>query len=659
MKYGATQITDEELAAQMEREKEELERTWAPPRGLLGWFKDTDHKAVAKRFIVTAFVFFVLGGIEAALMRIQLARPDSHFLSPDLYNQVFTVHGTTMMFLFAVPIMTALGIYLVPLMVGSREVAFPRLNLYGYYVYLIGGLLLYTGFLLNTGPDAGWFSYVPLSGPAYSPGKRVDVWAQMISFTEISALVGAVIIIATVFKMRAPGMSLNRLPLFVWAQLVTSFMIIFAMPAVMLASSLLASDRLIDTHFFNPAEGGDAILYQHLFWFFGHPEVYIIFIPGLGFISSIVAAFARNKIFGYTAMVLSLIATGFIGFGLWVHHMFATPIPQMGQSFFTAASMIITIPTGVQIFCWIATLWTGKLNIKTPLLFILGFFAIFILGGLTGVMLASVPLDLQIHDTFFVVAHLHYVLIGGAVFPLFGAFYYWIPKWTGRMLSERAGRWNFALMFTGFNLVFFPMHQLGLSGMPRRVYTYLPESGWGTLNLIASMGAFILAVGVLVFIINFVWAWRAGALAGDNPWAADTLEWSVSSPPPHYNFHNIPVVQGRYALWEMTPDAPVVRGLKTHRRETLVTSVLDAEPELTFDLPGPSIWPLMVALATGVTFIAGIFTPWAFLVGAILTGAALTGWFFSDPNYENIPARDTPKTPQPIGPPVELQPKEV
>ena len=659
MNYAATQINDEELAAQMEREKEELDRTWASPRGLRGWLTDTDHKAIANRFMVTAFVFFVLGGIEAALMRLQLARPDSHILNPDLYNQMFTVHGTTMMFLFAVPMMTALGIYLVPLMVGARDVAFPRLNLYGYFVYLIGGLLLYTGFLLNTGPDAGWFSYVPLAGPAFSPGKRVDVWAQMISFTEISALVGAIVIIGTVFKMRAPGMSLNRLPLFVWAQLITSFMIIFAMPAVMLASSLLASDRLIDTHFFNPAEGGDAILYQHLFWFFGHPEVYIIFIPALGFISSIVAAFARTKIFGYTAMVVSLIATGFIGFGLWVHHMFATPIPQMGQSFFTAASMIITIPTGIQIFCWIATLWHGKLNIKTPLLFVFGFFAIFIIGGLTGVMLASVPLDLQIHDTFFVVAHLHYVLIGGSVFPLFGAFYYWIPKWSGRMLSERLGRWNFALMFIGFNLVFFPMHKLGLNGMPRRVYTYLPESGWGTLNLIASIGALILALGVLVFVINFVWAWRAGAVAGENPWAADTLEWSVSSPPPHYNFHNIPVVQGRYALWESTLDAPVVRGLSTSKRETLVTSVLDADPELRFELPGPSIWPFLVSLATGVSFIAGIFTPWAFLVGAILTGALLACWFFGDPNYENRPARETPEPSKPISPPPELQPKEV
>ena len=653
------EISEEELAAVMAREKDELERTWARPKGWRGWFTDTDHKSIAMRYIVTAFVFFVLGGIEAALMRIQLARPNNNFLTPDQYNQIFTVHGTTMMFLFAVPIMTALGIYLVPLMIGARDVAFPRINVYGYFVYLIGGILLYAGFLLNTGPDAGWFSYVPLSGPAYSPGKRVDIWAQMITFTEISALAGAAIIIGTVFKMRAPGMSLNRIPLFVWAQLVTSFMIVFAMPAVMLASGLLASDRLIDTHFFNPAEGGDAILYQHLFWFFGHPEVYIIFIPGLGFITPIVVAFARRKIFGYVLMVLALISTAFIGFGLWVHHMFATPIPQLGQSFFSAASMMIAIPTGVQIFCWIATLWGAKLNFKTPLLFVLGFFAIFILGGLTGVMLASVPLDLQLHDTFFVVAHLHYVLIGGAVFPLFGAFYYWFPKWTGRMLSEHAGRWNFWLMFIGFNLVFFPMHHLGLIGMPRRVYTYLPESGWGTLNLIASIGAFILAVGVLVFLVNVVWARRAGVVAGDNPWAADSLEWATTSPPPHYNFHNIPVVQGRYPLWEATADAPVIRGLSTTQRETLVTSVMDAQPELRFEIPGPSIWPFLVSLGTAVTFIGGIFTPWAFLVGGILSGAAIVGWFFGAPNYENRTARETGERKQPVSGTPELQPKEI
>ncbi|HKG61576.1 MAG TPA: cytochrome c oxidase subunit I [Pyrinomonadaceae bacterium] len=652
-------VDDRELAEAMRQEREELEKTWARPRGLWGWFTDTDHKAIAKRYIFTAFVFFLLGGIEAALMRIQLAFPENHFLNPDRYNQIFTVHGTTMMFLFAVPIMTAFGIYFVPLMIGARDVAFPRLNVYGYFVYLIGGLLLYAAFFLNTGPDAGWFAYVPLSGPAYSPGKRVDIWAQMITFTEISALVGAVIVIGTAFKMRAPGMSINRIPLFVWAQVVTAFMIIFAMPAVMLASSFLASDRLIDTHFFNPAEGGDAILYQHLFWFFGHPEVYIIFIPALGFISPIIVTFARRKIFGYVPLVLSLISTGFIGFGLWVHHMFATPIPQMGQSFFTAASMMIAIPSGVQIFCWIATLWGSRLDIKTPLLFVLGFFAIFVLGGLTGLMLASVPLDLQIHDTFFVVAHLHYVLIGGSVFPLFGAFYYWFPKWTGRMLSERAGHLNFWLMFVGFNLVFFPMHQLGLNGMPRRVYTYLPETGWGTLNLIASIGAFILAAGVLVFIVNAIWALRAGVVAGDNPWGADSLEWSVASPPPNYNFHNLPVVQGRYPIWEATADAPVLRGLSTKTRETLVTSVMDAQPELRFDIPGPSIWPFMVALATGVTFIAGIFTPWAFLVGAILAGITLTCWFFADPNYENKAARDTGEKSHKVAPRAELQPKEI
>jgi cytochrome c oxidase subunit I+III len=663
MSNGSTQerqISHEELAEVMAREKEELERTWARPKGWRGWFTDTDHKAIAMRYIVTAFVFFVLGGIEAALMRIQLAWPNNHFLNPDQYNQIFTVHGTTMMFLFAVPIVTALGIYLVPLMIGARDVAFPRLNLYGYFVYLIGGIFLYAGFLLNTGPDAGWFAYVPLSGPGYSPGKRVDVWAQMITFTELSALVGAVIIIGTTFKMRAPGMSLNRMPLFVWAQLITAFMIIFAMPAVMLASGLLASDRLIDTQFFNAAEGGDAILYQHLFWFFGHPEVYIIFIPALGFISPIIITFSRRKIFGHLVMVLSLISTAFIGFGLWVHHMFATPIPQMGQSFFSAASMMIAIPSGVQIFCWIATLWGGKLNIKTPLLFVLGFFAIFILGGLTGLMLASVPLDLQLHDTFFVVAHLHYVLIGGSVFPLFGAFYYWFPKWTGRMLSERAGRWNFWLMFAGFNLVFFPMHQLGLNGMPRRVYTYLPETGWGTLNLIASAGAFILATGVLVFIINVVWARRAGVVAGNNPWAADGLEWATTSPPLNYNFHNIPVVQGQYPLWQATDDAPVVRGLSTTKRETLVTSVLDAQPELRFEIPGPSIWPSLVALATAVTFIGGIFTPWALLTGMILAGGAIAGWFFGDPNYENRTARDTgERSETATPPPQDLQPKEV
>jgi cytochrome c oxidase subunit 1 len=658
--HGTAKLVEAELSqSSLERDRKQLEKTWAHARGVLGWFMEVDHKVIGLRYIKTAFVFFLLGGIEAALMRIQLARPENHFVNPDTYNQLFTVHGTTMMFLFAVPMMTAMGIYFVPIMVGTRQVAFPRLNAYGYLVYLIGGLLLYTGFITNTGPDAGWFAYVPLSGPAYAAGKRVDIWAQMITFTEISGLIGAIVVIVTTFKMRAPGMTLSRIPLFVWAQLVTSFMIIFAMPAVMLASGFLASDRLIDTQIFNPAEGGDAILYQHMFWFFGHPEVYIIFIPALGFISPIIVTFARRAIFGYTALVLSLVATGFIGFGLWVHHMFATPLPQLSQSFFTAASMMIAIPSGVQIFCWIATLWGSKLQLRTPLIFVLGFFFIFILGGLTGVMLASVPLDLQIHDTFFVVAHLHYVLIGGSVFPLFGAFYYWFPKWTGRMLSERLGQLNFWLMFVGFNLVFFPMHQLGLQGMPRRVYTYVPQTGWGNLNLVASIGAFILASGVLVFLINVFWARRAGVVAGDNPWGADTLEWSTSSPPPVYVWEYLPTVQGRYALWMQDEKTPVVIGLSTTKREILSTSVVDAIPELRFEVPGASIWPAAVAVATAVAFVIGIFTPWAFAVAGVLAFAALAGWFWSNPDYENVNAHNpTEALMKPTEQPKELQPKE-
>src|ERR1051325_2623870 len=363
-----------------------LEKTWAPAKGLLAWLSETGHKEIGLRYIVTAFCFFIVGGIEAALMRLQLSRPEKHFLNPDQYNQIFTMHGSTMMFLFAVPIMEGFAIYFVPLMVGTRNVAFPRLNAYGYLMYLAGGLFLYAMFFMGAGPDAGWFSYVPLSGPTWDPGKRADTWAQMITFTELSALIVAVEITVTAFKQRAPGMSLNRIPLFVWGMIVVSFMIIFAMPAVMLDSSFLISDRALSTHFFNQPEGGAALFYQHLFWFFGHPEVYIIFIPALGFISSILTAFTGRKIYGYTAIVSTLVITGFLGFSVWVHHMFATGLPQLGQSFFTAASIMITIPTGIQIFCWIATMWSGRISVKTPLLRMLGFFFVLVLGGLTGVM---------------------------------------------------------------------------------------------------------------------------------------------------------------------------------------------------------------------------------------------------------------------------------
>ena len=605
-----------------------LERTWRDPPGVVGWLAAINHKAIGTRFIATAFAFFVAGGLLAAAMRLQLARPDSKLIGPDLYNQIFTMHGTTMMFLFAVPVMQAMSVYLVPLMIGSRSVAFPRMNAYAYWVYLFGGLMLFLAFALNIGPDAGWFSYVPLAGPDYSPGKRVDFWAQMITFTELSGLLEAVILVTTVFKLRAPGMTLNRIPLMVWGMLVTAFMVMFAMPAVMLASTALITDRLVATHFYNPAEGGDAILWQHLFWFFGHPEVYLIFIPGLGFMSSIIPTFARRPIFGYSAMVLSLIATAFLAFGLWVHHMFATNLPELGKSFFTAVSMMIAIPSAVQIFCWLATLWTGKLVLRTPLLFTLAFFFVLVLGGMTGLMLASVPLDLQVHDTYFVVAHLHYVLIGGAVFPLFGAFYYWFPKLTGRMLGERLGRWNFWLFLIGFNVAFFPMHLLGLQGMPRRVYTYGAEMGWSGLNALASLGALTIAVSMLLFVVNVWRSLKKGAVAGPNPWNAATLEWATASPPPACNFEAIPVVGGRDPLWEPGGVRGHVAGLAVDSREVVMTTVLDAEPETRESFPEPTIWPFVGAVATSVFFIGTIFTPWAVVWGSVPVALALTAWFW-------------------------------
>ena len=607
-------------------ERAQLIRTFTGKSGLWGWLTTTDHARIAKRYIITAFCFFLLGGIDAAMMRLQLSRPENHVLGPDLYNQFFSMHGTTMMFLFAVPVMTAMGLYFVPLMVGTRNVPFPRANAFGYFCYLIGGLFLYVEFLQNTGVDVGWFAYVPLSGPQYSPGKRADVWAQTVTFTEIAGLIAAVQIIVCVFKMRAPGMTLNRIPLFVWAMLVTAFAILFAMPWVATASQFLAMDRAIDTHFFNYAEGGDAILWQHLFWFFGHPEVYIIFIPALGMISSIVTTFTRRQVYGYPVMVLSAILTAVLSFALWVHHMFATPIPQLGQSFFTAASITIAIPSGIQIFCWIATIWTGRVRFATPMLWVLGFFVEFVIGGVTGVMIASVPFDLQVHDTYFIVAHFHYVLIGGAVLPLFGAIYYWFPKITGRMLSETLGKWNFWLFIIGMNVTFFPMHFLGLEGMTRRIYTYLPSTGWGPLNLTASIGAVILFISVVIFLVNVFVSLRSGAIAGPNPWDADTLEWATASPPEPYMFANIPVVTSRSGLWAQQDERLVMTGLDPTRRLVLTTTIHDAEPEALHEHPQDTIWPFIMALGVGAAFIAAVYTPWGLFPGTVLALAAALGW---------------------------------
>jgi cytochrome c oxidase subunit I+III len=606
-----------------------LERSWADAPGLMGWLCTIDHKRVAKRYVFTTLVFFALAGLLAAVMRLQLARADNGLVGPDLYNQLFSMHGTAMMFLFAVPVMEAVALYLVPLMVGSRNVPFPRLNAYGYWIFLFGGLMLFVAFALNIGPEVGWFSYVPLAGPQYSPGKRQDFWAQLVTFTELAALIGAIQIITTALKLRAPGMTLARMPLFVWAMLVTALMIMFAMPSVMLASTFLITDRLVSTQFFNPAEGGDVLLWQHLFWFFGHPEVYIIFVPALGMISEILPTFARRRVVGYVALVIALVTIAFLSFGLWVHHMFTTGLPPLGMSFFTAASIMIALPTGLQIFCWIATLATGtRVVFATPLLFVIGFFFTFIIGGLTGLMLGAATLDQQLHDSYFVVAHLHYVLIGGAVFPLFGAFYFWFPKLTGRMLSERAGRWNFWLFLIGFNVSFFPMHILGLQGMPRRVYTYSEASGWEGLNLLSTTGAIMIAVSMLVFAGNVLRSWRRGAPAPDNPWKAAGLEWATSSPPPSYNFAEIPVVNSRTPLWEKDFPSGVVRGLPDEAATLLVTRVHDAEPDHVGILPEPSLWPLLAAIATTALFIGTVFTPWALVWGAIPVTVTLIGWFW-------------------------------
>ncbi|MBZ9673942.1 cytochrome c oxidase subunit I [Mesorhizobium sp. ESP7-2] len=613
-----------------------LTRAWRTPPGIIGALSSVDHKVIARRYLITAFFFLCLGGLNAVAMRVQLSGPQRGLIGPDLYNQLFTMHGVTMMFLFAVPIMQATGIYLVPLMVGTRNIAFPRLNAFGYWIYVSGGAFAWISFLLNMAPDVGWFAYVPLSGPEFSPGKRADVWAQMITYTEVSSLAVAVATIVTVFKQRAPGMSLDKIPLYVWALLVTSFVVVFAMPAVMITSTFLILDRLVGTHIFNPAEGGDALLFQHLFWFFGHPEVYIIFLPATGMVSSIIPAFARRPTFGHLGLVLSLISVGFLSFGLWVHHMFATGLPKLGASFFTASSMLIAIPNGVQIFCWLATLWDSRPVIRTPLLFVFGFFFIFVIGGLTGVMLASVPLDLQVHDTYFVVAHFHYVLIGGSVFPLLGAAYFWFPKITGRMMSERLGRWHFGLAFIGFNAAFFPMHLVGLWGMPRRVYTYQAELGWGNINLFISAGAMLFFLSFVLFTFNLIHGALKGAPAGDNPWDAGTLEWATSSPPPSYNFTRIPIVTNVEPLWAERETLPVATGLRVDVRELLISTVAEAHPDIREKSATTSIWPLLAAIAVGATFLYSIFTPWAIVWGAVPIALTLVGWFWpkGDPEDE-------------------------
>jgi cytochrome c oxidase subunit I len=512
------------------------------PRGFVSWLKTTDHKRIGIMYMVTTFVFFILGGTEALMIRLQLGTPENTLVSPQVYNQLFTMHGTTMIFLFVVPMMAGLGNYFLPLMIGARDMAYPRLNAISFWLLLLGGIVFYASIFWNP-PEAGWTSYVPLSNAFYSPGGGEDAWIYLIHLTGLSSILGAINFYATVANMRAPGMSWGRLPLFIWALLTYSVLIIVAMPVIAAAVTMLLTDRHFGTHFFDPTEGGSALLWQNLFWFFGHPEVYIMVLPGFGIVSEILPVFARKPIFGHKAIAASTVSIGFLGFLVWVHHMFTTPIPEVVLIFAMLASFFIAVPTGVKIFNWIATLWRGTIEFKTPLLFCVGFISLFTIGGISGVMLAVVPVDWQLNETYFVVAHIHFVLMGGAVFTIFAGLYYWFPKITGRMLSESIGKLSFWLMFVGFLATFLIQHVIGLEGMPRRVYEYENVGNLGLYNLISTIGSFILAAGVGVTIVNVLRSLKVGAIAGPDPWKANTLEWFTPSPPPVNNFDTLPRIR--------------------------------------------------------------------------------------------------------------------
>jgi cytochrome c oxidase subunit I len=523
--------------------------------GLLGWVASVDHKQIGIMYMLAALVFFVLGGIEALLIRVQLAVPEATVLSPQAYNQMFTMHGTTMIFFVAMPVLIGFGNYLVPLMIGASDMAFPRLNALGLWLLVFGGLLLYYSFLAGGAPDAGWFAYAPLSERPYSHG--MDYWALSLLVSGIGSVTAGINFIVTIITMRAPGLTIRRLPLFVWMTLVNSFLIIFALAIFNAALVMLLADRLLDANFFQPLTGGSAILWQHFFWAFGHPEVYILILPAFGMISEVIPVFSRKPIFGYEFVAGSTLAIGFLSFGVWAHHMFTAGLGFGWDAVFGAATSLIAIPTGVKIFNWVATMWGGAIRLTTAMLFAIGFIVSFTIGGLSGVMFALVPIDWQTTDTYFVVAHFHYVILGGTVLAVFAGAYYWFPKMTGRMLSERLGKWHFWLFLIGFHLTFFVQHFLGVMGMPRRVYTYPDLPGWGVLNMLSTVGAFATAVAVLVFVWNVVVSLRAGAPASDNPWQAWTLEWATTSPPPPHNFDQLPPVRSRRPLWDVThPEDP-------------------------------------------------------------------------------------------------------
>jgi cytochrome c oxidase subunit I+III len=625
-------------------ERERLCAAWRPPRG---WrvLSSVNNTYVGLFYIGTALFFFLFAGILALLMRLQLAQAGNDVLSQETYNQVFTMHGTIMMFLFAVPVVEAMAIYLLPNMLGARDLPFPRLSAYAFWAYAIGGTFFITSLFFGVAPDGGWFMYPPLTSYEQSPGVNTDFWLLGIGFIEISAIAGAIEIVVGVLRTRAPGMSLGKMPIYAWAMLIFAVMIVFGFPSVILATALLELERAFHWPFFIAEKGGSALLWQHLFWFFGHPDVYIIFLPAAGFVSMIVPTMAGVPLVGYRWVVLSLIATGFIAFGVWAHHMFTTGISGVSAGFFSVASMAVALPSGIQVFAWIATIAKGKMKLTVPAWFVLGFLAIFTVGGLTGVMVGIVPFDWQAHDTHFVVAHFHYVMIGGMVFPLFAAFYYWSPTASRRPLSERLGRWCCGLMFVGFNLTFFPLHIAGLMGMPRRVYTYPEGLGWEWINLLATCGAFLMGAGVLVFLIDLARNFRFSfADNAGNVWNAGTLEWA---PTDTYGVRSIPIIRGRDPLWDDPRLADDVEAGRyylpytaTGVRETIITTAVHAQPQYVLRVPGEPAWtPFLAAAGTAVFFLLlTVRLYWLSLPVAAFAIVMMLCWMWrSDPGFTHAP----------------------
>src|SRR3954471_12446013 len=621
------------------RRYERLERQWTERPGIVGWLTTVDHKRIGLLYLFATMTFALAGGVEAILMRTQLIGSDRDLITPAAYSELMTMHGVTMIFLVVVPIsIGAFGNYLVPLMIGARDMAFPRMNALSFWIFAASGVFMYVGLAIGQAPNAGWFSYVPLASRAFDPGHGQDFYALGLIFNGISTTAAAINFIVTIFKLRAPGMSLNRMPLFCFAFLAVSFALVFALPPLNVAVGLLELDRRVGTHFYDVAGGGDPVLWQHLFWIFGHPEVYIIILPAFGIATSIIPTFAKRRMVAFPLVALSEVLVAFLGFGVWVHHMFATGLPTVTTVYFAAVSLIIVIPSAIQIFAWITTLLTGRPEFRTPLLFIVGFILWFIFGGLSGIMFAAIPFDQQTTDTYFVVAHFHFIIFGAAVFPLLGGLYYWFPKVTGRLYDERLGRLSFWVTFIGTGLTFFPMHLVGLDGMPRRVYTYPKDVGWTTLNVIESIGSYMITAGLLLVAANLIRSYFRGAPSGNNPWGGATLEWSTTSPPPDYNFAVIPKVSSAYPMWDI--DDRVEDVGKLERGElvleeghlTPATSVLDAHWDEVLDMPSETPWPFFCGVAFTLLFFM-LLGGHLFAAGVCLALVLVTliGWHGTEP----------------------------